>query len=336
MKNQLAALLFLCGACFDLDALQSENNLPPVKPVDMTLPPLPPDLSVPAPARNWSMVAAPSMPLRAIRGWDSRKIWAVGDGYQLVAWNGVLWSASSIPSPPNGYFNSIWFRARDQVYVAGQSGNVMLNANGVWSSMKTTVGYNLYALTGRDATVLQLAGAGSNPDNKLDVWANAWSRLDYSGWPGALWGAWTQPEADFFCGTVGVLRLPAGGTVLSREHGTVDGITYWALWGTTDGSTWAAGSDGHIAKLQGGAWNDQQVFPGHTLRALSGTSPADLWVVGDDAFAAHFDGAVWRQQQVPPATGYHLTGVWADSATGNLYASGATTSDTAGAVFAYQ
>ena len=54
------------------------------------------------------------------------------------------------------------------------------------------------------------------------------------------------------------------------------------MWGVDAQDVWAAGDDGRIITLRGGAWLAQRSGATHHLHALWGVDRHHLWVVGDN------------------------------------------------------
>lgn len=62
------------------------------------------------------------------------------------------------------------------------------------------------------------------------------------------------------------------------------------VWGLSDGTLWAVGRAGMVARNDGSAW---QVVPTRVLDDLSavwGSAANNLWVAGDRGTILHFDG----------------------------------------------
>ncbi|MDP6945181.1 MAG: hypothetical protein QF464_13620, partial [Myxococcota bacterium] len=82
----------------------------------------------------------------------------------------------------------------------------------------------------------------------------------------------------------------------------------YELWGVSDNSMVAVGTDGLIIRSIGNSWANQDSGTHAHLHGVHALDEQHAIAVGEGGTALHYDGLVWTQQSVP--TSYDLMSVW--------------------------
>ena len=125
-----------------------------------------------------------------------------------------------------------------------------------------------------------------------------------------------------------------GGLNWIRQAAGITSENLYGIWGTgTDniwvvGGNWTAGNTSVVlhcsSNCTNGNWGVIDVgVSGKPFRDVHGWAANDFWIVGRDGVAVHYDGS-WSDYSGFASN--HLFGVWVDSATGNAWAVGGSTS----------
>lgn len=94
------------------------------------------------------------------------------------------------------------------------------------------------------------------------------------------------------------------------------------VWGFADGSIWAVGRAGNVARFDGSTWKPMPTGVADDLSAVWGNASDDLWVAGDRGTILHFNGTTFvvETQGAYP----ELFALWGDSASSEVWAAGRT------------
>jgi hypothetical protein len=209
---------------------------------------------------------------------------------------------------PRAYaLRAIWGSAPDDVWAAGDAGEMLHYDGATWSPVATPTLRALYAIWG---------------SARDDVWAVGSAGATIH-WDGARWsaipsehafdleGIWGSASDDVWATGFGGMIHWDGvrwSPVTSADRSTTHGL---AIWGTARDDVWTVGALGVIGHYDGTAWTeiaDRPELP-HRLEGVWGTGPDDLYVVGyaggDDCAAGsgegpwsytmtyHWDGTRW-------------------------------------------
>ena len=196
-------------------------------------------------------------------------------------------------------------------FAAGNDGEILHYAGGVWSEMSTVgvgnlsairafddshaiaVGYNgVYWWDGTswtaDATFPAYGGNGIWASTPADVWI-----LDDNGnayrWDGQSWSTET------------ITPSIGGGAAIS---------------GKSDTDLWAAGSNGIAHRTGTAAWVTTNLGTYLYFQAIAEVAPNDVWAGSQSAGIYHYDGSHWSLYDSNP---YYVTGMFAADAT-HVYA----------------
>ena len=87
-----------------------------------------------------------SQRLRAVWGTSSNDVFIAGDGGTILRYDGVRWSAQSVPTSRD--LRAIWGRGPTEIYAAGDSGTVLRYDGTSWRSLTTSSTSIIYSLFG--------------------------------------------------------------------------------------------------------------------------------------------------------------------------------------------
>ena len=247
----------------------------------------------------WSAISIPSMPsLLAVWGSASNNVWAVGSGASLH-WNGTAWLRSD---PGVGNLYAAWGTAANDIWAVGAYGHMVHWDGDTWST----------ALDPRAEATTGCAGNGREGS-------------------GAIWGSGAK---DVWATTETAKLLHWNGNAWSTVPTGSNGALM-SVWGSGASDVWAVGCDGSIAHWDGITWNAVSSPTESDLLAISGAAPNDVWAAGYAGAVVHWDGVRWSVQDLPPVdsipggnVGWESTAWWLiDSAAANdIWLMGAWTS----------
>lgn len=236
--------------------------------------------------------------LHALWGSSDTDIYAVGDDFSLLHYDGTSWSAvtTGLTRPPinddtEDDFNAVWGSSASDVYAVGDQGTVWHYNGTSWSAVALPALY-------QDAMLRA-------------VWGDA---------PDNIFLAGEDSIALHFNGTRWVGLRPE-----LSDH-------FYAFWGTSSAELYVVGNNGAIARHTGRAWaqfgplTDLASLPVQVeIRDAWGTGVDDIYAVGDDGLVLHYDGRDWSAVELRTASGQalgitrDLLGIWGtDTANGPI------------------
>jgi hypothetical protein len=181
---------------------------------------------------------------------------------------------------------------------------------------------------------------GTAPD---DVWASSLGSGTLWHWSGVSWasttdagvpitGIWnSSPNLVTAAIDIDDVNNPQGaiyqydGTVWTKQYSVPDGRGLSRPFGFTAQDIWAAGRQGALVHLAGGAWTESEIPKSKFIyfSGIWGSAPDALWAVGNAGACRHIDGTTWSLQAGCEATADYngLTGsgkeeVWATDVNG--------------------
>lgn len=243
---------------------------------------------------------------------------AVGDGGQILVFNGGVWSRAESGTTAD-LAGVTWAGAT--AFAVGGGGEILRGDGTHWSRETSPTVADLLAVWGDSDTDVWAVGAGGVI---LRRGAGGWSM---SPSPSAqtlraVFGF--SPSEAFAVGDAGTL-LHWNGTAWS---GTTSGASdLFAVWGATATDVWAGGANGALVHFDGSSWSNPPASGlTATIRGLFGASATDVWAVGDGRMA-HWNRQLWNARDPgaggsPGAAFYAVSGgggvAWAGGARGIL------------------
>jgi hypothetical protein len=211
-----------------------------------------------------STFTSSAQPSSLLATWGSawNDVWAIGDGGQILHWNGSTWLRTR--DAPDQSLRAIW-----------GSG-----PHDVWA-----VGHNLAGFSG---LVLHWDG-------------KAWTTFD-SGTIQPLTGVWASGNGDavvVVASSGAILRCDRATEKCSLDANPMPlsfvDYGYSGVWGSGSADIWAVGARGIVVHWDGHAWSDftSKSRTTQPLNHVWGTGPKDVWAVGDGGTIDHWNGYGW-------------------------------------------
>lgn len=234
------------------------------------------------------MPSGTDLTLRAMWGFATDDIFAVGDGATIIHYDGDKWSPMEAYGNEDTLFLDVWGAAPDDVYVTAQIEEMgyLLHYDG--ASWKI-------ALAGASVNLRHVHGTGDN--NVFAVGQQGTIvRYDGKGWGLSPVDPVVQEDGSEYVVTQGL----------------------YGVFAQAEDNVWAVGEQGVIVHYDGASFQLAGLFD-NTLRAVWGISPENLWAVGGAGAIMRFDGQQWSTEE--SGTVATLYAIWGDDA-GNIYAVG--------------
>jgi hypothetical protein len=231
--------------------------------------------------------------VRALWGASDSDVWAVGDGGQILRYDGSDWHA--VETRIYGDLNHVWSGGPDDAWATGTSGTLRWDGTR-WMATTTSVSdADLHGVWGVDSCHVWAVGAAGTV---LRRDCDGWSRVA-SGVGVDLWGVGGTGDSD-------VWVVGDGGTVLhfdgtgrrldpSPSHRNLRGV-----WAATTDDAWAVGDGAPVLHWDGTGWSEVPLKRNVTLRTVRGPSANLLTAVGDGGATAAWDGAPWSLLAIRP------------------------------------
>ncbi len=267
--------------------------------------------------KAWSTISFPgkvSGNLHGVWGSDASHVYMVGDGGQILFFNGNEWS--QVKSPTSQPLLTVWGTSASNVYAAGGLGTTIHCDGSAWAVQSSET----------DGTLSGLGG--TEPSN---IWAVGASGLTQH-FNGTSWNSVARKSGFLITSICSgpprstLWAVGVGGSFLSVSDAEVtlsnqSGLPIKAVWASSATDVWAA-TIGTILHYDGSTWANAYVSPDDSMAGIWGSGPSDVFTVGQDGDIARFNGSSWTTARVDPPsglTGYHaIFGIGAD----NIYAVG--------------
>lgn len=258
----------------------------------------------------------PRQTVRAIYGFNSKDVWAVGAAGQILHYDGTTWT--QVPSGTIQDLNGIWGATSNDLWAVGNNRTVLRYDGKQWAGrgLGDAVMTDLHAVWGSSSANVWISGASSNPmENHLVHFVGAAeSALVLTSGTGTLpafttiWGM--SPDSFWVGGgSIAANVLPAGPQIAVRNlSGSVV-----QLWGSRENDIWAVGNGGNIAHYNGVNWQPSSQGATDNLKSVFGYSDRDVWAVGENGTVLRWNGTDWARQT--SLTRNHLRAVWGPSET---------------------
>lgn len=236
--------------------------------------PFEPPLTCSADRYCWENPSPALGPLSAVWAAGERDIYAVGQGGQLLHFDGASWRLER--SSMTGAFTSVWGSGPDDVYVGG-AGEVLHRQGGVWKREVVDGRTALQALWGSgpgDVLAVGPEGASFHHDGRQWRARPTGTKADLR----AVWGSGPKDVYAVGWDEKGGVLLHGNGAsweVLPRLGRSLVGV-----WGTGPDAVWVAGKDDRdelaVWRLAGAQWKQEKVPVGGEAMALSGAGGAPV------------------------------------------------------------
>jgi hypothetical protein len=243
----------------------------------------------------WLEVSPEAPDATGFFGTSAEDVWTTGGGLQRT--HGMCWSRSPLGVLGSGFLPvSVYAYHDDDVWVSGQSGQVMQFDGWVWS-----------VVTGAETFYAAWASSAN------DVWFVTGGAIDH--WDGALWttkqvasvgSVWGSGPDDVWA--VGPDVWHWDGQAWAQQPGF--SFQANAVWGWGPGDVWTVGTGGMAAHEDALGWHEMPTGTVNDLLAVWGSGPGDVWAVGTRGTIVHWDGTAWAAPAGAPAGGTYLDGVW--------------------------
>lgn len=285
---------------------------------------------------SWSsqpLAMATPQPLRAIWGFGTDKLWAVGDAGAIRSFDGAQWNADK--SPTGAALSSVHGLAAHDVWAVGEG--IAVHWNGTtWSNANQGLSGTLYALRVDIAAPPPVMDAGvpmpapmpmdagadagpKEPEGPWSVWAFG-EKGHVFRYNGSVWAPLASgTELPLYAAT----RLAEHTFLAVGEHGQVSRFeadsrrnlsagshrNHLAMWG--DGkTTWVVGDE--IVRRDASGWTS---LPRPVERALYGVwgDASGVWAVGTAGAVVRYENGMLQARDVNAAADAWLHAVWGTS-----------------------
>lgn len=261
----------------------------------------------------WESPLPADINLYGLWGSGPSDLFAVGDGGQILHYDGSAFSIVNSPTVNN--LRAVWGSGPKDVFAVGAGGTVLHFDGSSWSIMQ---------LPGAPLNALScLAGTGPN-----DVYA-AGSGGAVFHYDGSTWSkiatAFPNDLAGIYASENLLLLVAANGEVFKRTGGQFSFVGsntggLFGVSGSADNNILAVGDSGTLQLFNGSALIQQTGYPGSKpLRAIHTRSDKDAWAVGSEGAVLHWNGLMLSRLAAP--TDQPLQAVFAFSAD-NVFAVG--------------
>jgi len=262
-----------------------------------------------SPVNLWAPVGigVTSNQLHDVWGTSSSDVWAVGDGGDILHFDGFTWS---VTQTGGNTLNSVWGVSDTAVFAVGNLSTILHYDGASWTPMSNPAPAGIVAVW---AATPEHAWAVGPTGLTLNFLNGSWSdatvnpALSFSGITG-----WSQGNAlavgSDGNGTPGV---DAGAVQQwypwTQLAGAPEALT--GLWGSWMTDVFATGNSGGLYRYDGYTWSSSGTMSGGVPLAVSGTSPTDVYAVGVNGNISWFDGSNWTPME--SGTSEQLEAVWA-------------------------
>jgi hypothetical protein len=230
------------------------------------------------------------------------QFWAVGDGGQVLFFDGASWSREE--SGVADDLLGVWGASISSVYAVGRGGRILRRTGAGWGIENSTSVEDLFAVWGTsDSDVWAVGANGTFLHRTAAGWTGVTPNPGTSENIRAIFGF--SPASAFAVGDNGtIVTLDAGGWGAQ----TVGQVSYSGVWGTSSTDVWAGGDNGTAIHFNGMGWSSAFSTGLSTTRGFWGTSSTDVWAIGGGGASAapngrmaHWNGMSWTSND--PAGG---------------------------------
>ncbi len=254
-----------------------------------------------------------SQALNSIWGSSEDDIWAVGNQYTVLHWDGTDWEQIVLNSDLglNAAYDAVWGTGPEDVYVGGWGFHHFDGQD--WHYYPFDSGCEVildgWSCSDSEIFVVSTCTVLIDVHTEVSFYENGlvstlWHGTDDAiSWNSALWAFSSQD----------LLWSPGSGidswngsvwTPLSTS-GTVN-----AIWADNPNDIWAVGST--IAHFDGISWTEETPTSPVSLNGVYGFAPIDIFAAGESTII-HYDGSAWSEMSVPAVDNLQLMDVWGSS-----------------------
>ncbi len=259
--------------------------------------------------------------------------------------------ADGTTGTPTVSWNSVWASEDADVWVVGDSGNIMHWNGSTWATTPSGTVVKLRHVWGLNSSTVYAVGDSGT----ILKWnGSSWS-AQTSGISSAVTGIWGRAGNDLYASTLGGDTLRSNGTTWTKgialvqpqrsvwgnnaaspssvfyvgdlgglnhlyiasfsSSGAIGSPTLYGVWGTGDDNVWAVGAGGNISHNLGFGsftnWLNESLTTTQNLLSVAGVDKNNVWTVGGSA-VYRYTGTKWISDASVGAVS-NATGVWATS-----------------------
>lgn len=223
----------------------------------------------------WVMPEAQANALNGIWGSSAADIYAVGDAFTIVHFDGSRWEivAAGLPAGKSRLsYRAVWGFSASDLFVGGDEGALLHFDGKRWRSH------------------------GAWPQGSL---------------PGSVHGLWGSSRTALFAVGDGGVILRFDGTAWSERQSPTQN-TLLDVWGFSASEVLAVGEHGTIVRLEGSSWQVMDAGTQEQINAVWGVAASDVFVGTEQGSILRFDGSAWSKVHQAPG---HIDAIWGESAT---------------------
>ena len=252
----------------------------------------------------WESPLPLDVTMNAIWGFATDNLWAVGDGGQILHFDGTTWSLQ--PSGVTRNLQSVWGSSASDIWAVGDQGTILHFDGTAWSQVPAPGGSttNLTAVRGSSASdVWAIGNAATLYRFNGTQWATQ------AGGPGGnLIGLYVAPDGTAFITSVLGQAMRWNGSMFVSTP-TMGGPLY-GISGLSATNVLFSGDSGAIGLFDGQNYRALPAYPSASaLHGVHFRASRDAWLVGIDGSVLHFDGDTLIRHPVPSTS--YLNGVYA-------------------------
>lgn len=277
----------------------------------------------------WKVVASSNAKLYGIWGRNEKEIFAVGQGGQIMHYDGKLWSTkNSIET--NDLF-AVWGQGT-KAWAVGEGIDLVYDGTS-WSNLSSSSTYSLRGLWGAPGgKYLYAVGALTymirylSLTNDSTYWSTGYLPDKTED---AMYGVWGLSDNEvYIVGDNGII-LRCSQSCISSSYSSSKytpmtsntTANLRSIYGFSSNEIYAVGFDGVVLFYNGKNWIKQDLKTQNYFYGVWGSSANDVYVVGHPIFKTdesifHFDGTQWTKR--PPPQTSSLNAIWGTSST-NVY-----------------
>ena len=237
--------------------------------------------------------------LHSVWGSDASHVWMVGDGGQILFFNGSFWS--QVSSPTTEPLLTVWGTSATNVFAGGGIGTIVHFNGSTWSVQPSGTGHTLSGFGGTGPSDVWVVGASGVTQHYN---GSTWSAVARKS--GFLITSITSGTAGSTLWAVGV-----GGSFLSVASGNSRSPTRAAFRsaGSSPQRNGCLGEhDRYDPAFDGTTWTNAYVADDDSMAAVWASGPTNVFTVGQQGNIAALHRIVVETAAVNPpsgATGYH-------------------------------
>ena len=259
-------------------------------------------------------VGSATTTLQGVWGASTSGVWAVGTGGEIFHRSGTAWS--QMASPTTEDLTGVWGDGNG-FYAVGDSLTVLRLSNSQWQLLDLGSTYSFYGVHGAAGHGVLAVGVSSRMFRSRRMYWEVNDDPLAATWL-STWG--TGPDNYWVVGVDRTIRHFDGTTWTTQEN-TPGAASLQSIWGADANDIWAVGNAGTIYHYDGASWTDVPVAWSGVFYRVWGSAANDVYAVGDSSGVWHYDGTSWSRLTDPCFASTVLFEVWGTSAN-NVYVGG--------------